>query len=596
MEYGVFFNLLLDSYPKRRDSMWLCCSIMVLLIGGISMDGKSENGCHSEDMKCCLNGSKKCCLCDRCNKNVLDGCKCCCFNKCKECSLKKCKDGSSNESDEEYSEECEELWCNSLNYTRFWMENLNNQLNTTDLDTVIKYLNDLEGILENTVFNEKTTSIIVGRLVAQLFRVTENFSGLTISANNDMVTSNGVPMNNSIVEVNLPKELTPAMNATIVFCMITSPEQYNNLGVLDGRLIGLSLSNQTVSGLSEMVNISIPLDLNTVEGQAEKQPSCQYLNFSTHMFYQDGCTTDWQKDKGIVVCSCNHLTYFAVLMVSPAISKIDETVLNYITVIGCSLSLFFLVVTVIMYATQRNAGTDVSQKVHINLAVALILLNIHFLPSQWVAGLPSLGPCIYFAVLLHYSLLATFTWTAIEGFHLYMLLVRVFNLYVRRYMLKLSLVGWGFPAVVVILIATIDKNQYNRVTLHTLETNGTVSNMCYISSDVVKLVTTVGLFVLIFLFNLGMLVLTVRRVLSLRPSGEKGRAGRNIFTVLGITCLLGLTWGIIFFSFGQLTKPGLYLFCVLNSLQGVFLFLWFCVFKCKDEDSQPSNHTQSTNT
>lgn len=82
-------------------------------------------------------------------------------------------------------------------------------------------------------------------------------------------------------------------------------------------------------------------------------------------------------------------------------------------------------------------------KVHISLAIALILLNLHFLPSQAVAALSSNGLCIYIALSLHYSVLATFCWMALEGFHLYLLLIKVFNIYVRRYLLKLSVVGWG---------------------------------------------------------------------------------------------------------------------------------------------------------
>lgn len=82
-------------------------------------------------------------------------------------------------------------------------------------------------------------------------------------------------------------------------------------------------------------------------------------------------------------------------------------------------------------------------RVHISLTVALILLNLHFLPSHQVAALSSPGLCLYMALSLHYSLLATFSWMALEGFHLYLLLVRVFNIYVRRYLLKLSVVGWG---------------------------------------------------------------------------------------------------------------------------------------------------------
>lgn len=82
-------------------------------------------------------------------------------------------------------------------------------------------------------------------------------------------------------------------------------------------------------------------------------------------------------------------------------------------------------------------------KVHVNLAIALILLNLHFLPNEAVAAYSSNELCIYMAIALHYSLLASLSWMAVEGFHLYWLLVKVFNIYVRRYLLKLSVVGWG---------------------------------------------------------------------------------------------------------------------------------------------------------
>lgn len=93
--------------------------------------------------------------------------------------------------------------------------------------------------------------------------------------------------------------------------------------------------------------------------------------------------------------------------------------------------------------SDRKVRTDVSMKVHINLAIALMLLNVHFLPSHSVAAMSSMGLCLYMGFALHYSLMATFSWMALEGFHLYLLLVKVFNIYVRRYLLKLSLVGWG---------------------------------------------------------------------------------------------------------------------------------------------------------
>ncbi|KAL3992604.1 adhesion G-protein coupled receptor G5-like [Oreochromis aureus] len=104
-------------------------------------------------------------------------------------------------------------------------------------------------------------------------------------------------------------------------------------------------------------------------------------------------------------------------------------------------------------------------RVHINLVIALILLNLHFLPSQAVAAVSSSGLCLYMALALHYSLLATFIWMALEGFHLYLLLVKVFNIYIKRYLLKLSVVGWGVPAVIVSVVVIIDRGIYGHVPL-----------------------------------------------------------------------------------------------------------------------------------
>lgn len=90
---------------------------------------------------------------------------------------------------------------------------------------------------------------------------------------------------------------------------------------------------------------------------------------------------------------------------------------------------------------------DKSIGVHMHLTVALLCLHLSFLMCCLVALLldenlegwvcPGLG------LLLHWSLLATFCWMAAEGFHIYLLLIRVFNIYIRRYLLKVSLLGWG---------------------------------------------------------------------------------------------------------------------------------------------------------
>lgn len=284
-------------------------------------------------------------------------------------------------------------------------------------------------------------------------------------------------------------------------------------------------------------------------------------------------------------------------MITVNISSTDLTALTYISQIGSSLSLLCLVITVLLFLTNRKIRADISTRVHINLVIALILLNVHFLPSGSVAASHSTGLCFYFAVAIHYSLLATFCWTALEGFHLYLLLVRVFNIYIRRYVLKLCLIGWGFPAIIVSLVIILQRDAYGQVPLDVSNT----TSICYISDNTVKMVSTVGIFSLVFAFNLIMFAITVRSVFSLLHKKEYGqsncdRAKQNIAMLVGVTILLGITWGLIFFSFSELTTAGLYLFCILNSTQGVFIFMWFLMSLRKTSNSRPATSTETRST
>lgn len=80
------------------------------------------------------------------------------------------------------------------------------------------------------------------------------------------------------------------------------------------------------------------------------------------------------------------------------------------------------------------------------LSAAMLCLHLSFLMCcfwVWLNDNEDSSFCLVLGLLLHWSLLATFSWTALEGVHLYLLLSRVFNIDFRRYLLKLSLAGWG---------------------------------------------------------------------------------------------------------------------------------------------------------
>ena len=91
------------------------------------------------------------------------------------------------------------------------------------------------------------------------------------------------------------------------------------------------------------------------------------------------------------------------------------------------------------------------------------------------------------------------------------------------------------------------------------------STRCWLTSPPVHYATLcyAGL---ILLFNMLVLARVVAILWSIRR--QRGQARRDWVTVLGLTCLLGTTWGLAFSSFGVFLVPQLYLFTILNSLQG----------------------------
>ncbi|XP_038144272.1 adhesion G-protein coupled receptor G1-like, partial [Cyprinodon tularosa] len=315
----------------------------------------------------------------------------------------------------------------------------------------------------------------------------------------------------------LPEEVKLGPDNIVAFMMIQLPDEVVWEGLenlYDHRLIALSVRGTEVSGLKEPIKITLSITTSIKE---HLEPMCVYLNTSTNDTTPEKCD-DTTSNQTHITCFSNHLTYFGVLLVSAEISAKDEEILFYMTYIGCSISLLALLITVVLCIIKRKLRGDDSKKIHISLAVALILLNVHFLPSQAVAAMPSSELCLYVALLLHYSLLASFTWMALEGFHLYLLLVKVFNIYVRRYLLKLSVVGWGLPAVVVSVVVMVDKSMYGRTPLIASRPNETT--ICYITNNTAKTVTTVGLLSLVFIFNLIMFGVTVKWFMRSRFNKE----------------------------------------------------------------------------
>ncbi|NXQ34470.1 AGRG4 protein, partial [Alaudala cheleensis] len=146
------------------------------------------------------------------------------------------------------------------------------------------------------------------------------------------------------------------------------------------------------------------------------------------------------------------------------------------------------------------------------------MLNMVFLTNSWLTSFNQPGLCITVAMLLHYFLLAAFTWMCLESVHFYLVLVKVFNVYVPKYILKCCLAGWGIPAVVITLVLIINKDFYGN---GSFSESHPYSNFCWIQDDTVFYISVVAYFFLIFLMNTAMSIIVLLQIHSVKTRTQK---------------------------------------------------------------------------
>ncbi|KAH0619460.1 hypothetical protein JD844_000108 [Phrynosoma platyrhinos] len=247
-----------------------------------------------------------------------------------------------------------------------------------------------------------------------------------------------------------------------------------------------------------------------------------------------------------------------VLMVSsPEIDHVHHKYLTLITYIGCIISAVASFVTVFSFLCSRKRQRDHIVYVHMNLLWAIFLLDMSFLIAVPLAPASGDTGCKAGAMFLHFGVLACLTWMGIEGYCLYRLVIEVFNSYVKHFLLKLCLVGWGLPMFVVSLIFLIDQSYYGPFSLEVYDSLKRPTNAT----------------ILVLFFNTIMLVAMVREILKLR---HRGHHWEYAVMLLGLSCVLGIPWGLAFFAFssGTFKLVAVYLFTIVNSFQGFLIFLW----------------------
>ncbi|KAM9456330.1 adhesion G-protein coupled receptor G4 [Clarias gariepinus] len=411
--------------------------------------------------------------------------------------------------------------------------------------------------------------------------------GVTEMTNNPhpVVYINQDPAEGTVAFISLPPSLHASFppnynsNPYVQFQFYGVPELFQNCEsekVLNTYVIAASLIN----GEEPIRNLKVPVvimlqHLNT--NILGRDVQCVYWDFNKHSgsggWNPSGC---WKHNttQKYTTCMCDHLTHFGVLLdiSRTPIDETNEKILTLITYTGCGVSSFFLGVTVLTYSLLEKLRRDYPSQILLNLSIALLGLNLVYLGNSWLSSFELDALCVAVATTQHYFLLASFTWMFLEAVNMYFALIRVFNAYVPSYILKFCFIGWGVPLLICSLVLLVKPDSYGL--LHYI----TSEKCCWVSDTMVFYVCVVGVVGVILLVNVSvflMVLLQVRRACASEQSGVM----KELRGVSSLTLLLGLTWSTAFLTWGNARVPMLYVFSILNSLQGFFIFVFQCLMK-----------------
>ncbi|XP_071226346.1 adhesion G-protein coupled receptor G6 isoform X9 [Salvelinus alpinus] len=466
-------------------------------------------------------------------------------------------------------------------------------------------LKTVDELVQKIEFDGPTENITSKNLALGISALNySKFNGTSFSAfihpnTTDLQVSFRSDQLNPLAQVTLPATLLN--NLTLTNAEIAAVSRINFMffrktGLFQDEQDGLSLNSYVVAssvGNYSISNLQDPVEIEIVHlnYQTKPEPTCMFWDFTmkngTGGWNSKGCRVSPMSNRNKTICLCDHLTHFGILMdISGSAVQIDEKntkILTFITYIGCGISAIFSAATLLTYIAFEKLRRDYPSKILMNLSTSLLFLNMVFLLDGWLASFDVEGLCVAVAIFLHFFLLTSFTWMGLESIHMYIALVKVFNTYIRRYILKFCIVGWGLPAAIVAIVVAFDKNSYGKIQYGKGETGQGSSEFCWIRSQVVFYVTCVGYFSVLFLLNVAMFI-----VVMIQICGRNGKRSnhtlreemlRNLRSVISLTFLLGMTWGFAFFAWGPVNLAFMYLFSIFNSLQGLFIFIFHCALK-----------------
>ncbi|XP_066939224.1 adhesion G protein-coupled receptor E3-like isoform X2 [Macrobrachium rosenbergii] len=299
---------------------------------------------------------------------------------------------------------------------------------------------------------------------------------------------------------------------------------------------------------------------------------CKWWNTETHYWSSEGCTLHYTNEK-YSICHCDHLTNLAVIMDVRGLLKRNHGLwkaLEWITLIGCSISIICLAIGIVCFALLKVARDKKKSTVgalkyliRLNLCICLLLAELILLTGLNATKNKIL--CAFVAALLHYFFITVFAWCAIEAFNLYLALMKVFNTEIsqKHYILA----GYGLPLIMVAgTLAITQANGYGSSLVCWLAPNGLIWSFA-------------GTIAFIIIANIVAFVMVMRVVWNDQTVGATAKTVdksklRRVIGSISIFLMLGLTWITGFLYITEASVGVAVVFTLLNSLQGAFIIIF----------------------
>ncbi|XP_035692191.1 adhesion G-protein coupled receptor G2-like [Branchiostoma floridae] len=340
---------------------------------------------------------------------------------------------------------------------------------------------------------------------------------------------------------------------------------------IGSRVLASKVQGRCVRNLTEPVVIILK---HKMKGRT---PTCVFWDFDAAggagAWSTEGCWVHQTVDD-VTECHCNHLTNFALIMDiadqlgAGPLPVEHRTALNWISWLGCGLSMAGLIGTLVALLFVRSLRQLKTTPCHINLSAAMLLAMVSL--QVGVKQTDSRVVCGVQAALIQYFLLVSLAWMAVEALLMYQNLVKVVLTPPRFFFCKSCVTAWVVPAIVVTASVSLRWDSYG------------ADDRCWISDAAVFFATFFVPSMIIVVFNSAIFCLVIRAVLVRKVPGDgfttrrKDRV-REARSAIGLMVLLGLTYLFGSFTVGGARLVFQYIFAVTNSIQGFLIFLFFAV-------------------